>query len=319
MELLRHLIELGWVNDYQIRQLASSQGIQLRLGNYVLLRPLGTGGMGQVFKACRHGSKDIVALKIVLPDLTTDPAALKQFRWEIQALSRMSHPNIIKTYDAGEDVGRHFFTMEYIEGTDLSKILNQYGPFPVARACNYIRQAAQGLEHAHEHCLIHRDIKPANLLLTLPPGVNYKPGDSGVTAQVAVIKVLDWGLAGLRPPTELKKTLTPAAHETSIGTADYMSPEQAVDMTKTDIRADIYSLGCTLYHLLAGQPPFPDGNFMKKIHMHQTAEPAALSGMRSDVPVVLAEVIKRMMAKKPADRYRAPALVAGALAPYCKE
>src|SRR5579859_3670895 len=135
--------------------------------------------------------------------MTQNAAAVKQFMWEIQALSRMSHPNIIRTYEAGSDRNRHFFTMEYIEGTDLAHLVKKYGRLPVPKACDYVRQAALGLEHAHEHCLIHRDIKPANLLLTLPTGQNYSPGESAI--QSAVVKVLDWGLARLRPPTPQAK------------------------------------------------------------------------------------------------------------------
>jgi hypothetical protein len=316
-ELLRHLVERGWMTDYQVREMAMGHELDIRLGNYVLLRLLGEGGMGQVFKARRHGTTDEVALKIVLPEMTRDAAALKQFMWEIQALARMSHPNIIRTYDAGSERGRHFFTMEYIEGTDLAKLVKKYGPVPVPRACVYIRQAAMGLEHAHEHCLIHRDIKPANLLLTLPKGQFYQPGEQD-GGHAGVIKVLDWGLAGLRPPTT---TQQPGARtrEESTGTVDYMSPEQAMDMSSTDIRADIYSLGCTLYHLLTGQPPFHGLKYAQKLIKHQTAEPTPVTELRPSVTPALHEIIRKMMAKRPADRFRSPAHVATALAPFCKE
>jgi WD40 repeat protein len=315
--LMKHLVERGWLTNHQVRHLAEGRGAELRLGDYIILKTLGVGGMGQVFLARRFGTTQELALKIVLPEAVDEAAALKQFKSEIQALSRMSHPNIIKTYEAGSDKGRHYFTMEFIEGTDLMKLVKDRGPLPVARACNYIRQAALGLEHAHEHCLIHRDIKPANLLLTLPRDHDYRPGES-INAP-AVIKVLDWGLAGLRRPTTANDASKPGAKETSVGTVDYMSPEQAVNMATVDIRADIYSLGCTLYHLLTGQPPFPGGNLFSKMAKHQSVEPPPIRELRKDVPIGVEEIVRKMMAKKPDDRYRSPAHLATALSPFCKE
>jgi serine/threonine-protein kinase len=280
------------------------------------LQTLGVGGMGQVYRARRFGSQEVVALKIVLPEMTQNPATMKQFMAEIRALARMAHPNIIRTYEAGSDRDRHYFTMEFIEGTDLMKLLKERGPLPVPRACNYIRQAALGLEHAHEHCLVHRDIKPANLLLTLPKETPYQPGETLNAA--AVIKILDWGLAGLRPPT-VDKPKDVSSHEVAVGTADYMSPEQARNMAGTDIRSDIYSLGCTLYHLLTGQPPFPGGNLMSKLAKHAGVDPKPISELRREVKPALEEIIRKMMAKKPEDRFRTPALVVHALSPFCKE
>ena len=295
-ELLRHLVERGWMTEFQVREMAMGRELDLRLGNYVLLRLLGEGGMGQVFKARRHGTTDEVALKIVLPEMTRDAAAVKQFMWEIQALARMDHPNIIRTYDAGSERGRHFFTMEYIEGSDLGKLVKKYGHLPVPRACTYIRQAALGLEHAHEHCLIHRDIKPANLLLTLPKGQYYQPGEQGAS-QAGVIKVLDWGLAGLRPPTSAAQ---PGARTREESTAPSITcrPNRPATWLPPTSAADIYSLGCTLYHLLTGQPPF-QGKYALKLLKHQTAEPTPVTELRPSVSATLHDVIRKMMAKLP--------------------
>jgi serine/threonine-protein kinase len=308
--LVQHLIESGWLTTYQVGQLAERRGGELRLGEYVLREALGEGGMGQVFKARKFGTPQDVALKIVLPELTSDREALQQFQWEIRALAQMSHPNIIKTYDAGQDGDRHFFTMEYVEGIDLYQLMRRFGPLPLERAVDYVRQAALGLEHAHEHCLIHRDIKPANLFLTFPPG---EAAAEGGKLPEAVVKVLDWGLAGLRLPKGRQAAVIRSPREENVGTADYISPEQATNSTGADIRTDIYSLGCTLYHLLAGAPPFPGKSVMQKLLKHQKEEPLPIQVPRPDVPDHIAQVIHKMMAKRPEDRYPAPAVVAVAL------
>ncbi len=307
--LAEHLLDIGWVTTYQLQELIEGRGSDLRLGDYALREGLGTGGMGQVFKARRAGTTHDVALKIVLPELTADAEALKQFQWEIKALSQMSHPNIIKTYDAGHDNDRHFFTMEYIEGIDLYQLVQQFGPLPVEQARDYVRQAALGLEHAHEHCLIHRDIKPANLFLTFPSTESPEAGPRAM----AVVKVLDWGLAGLRLPKG-RQASERLPREENVGTADYISPEQAVNSKGADIRTDIYSLGCTLYHLLAGTPPFPGKTTMQKLLKHQKEEPVAIQKLRPDVPDALARVIQKMMSKRPEERYATPAGAAVALA-----
>jgi serine/threonine-protein kinase len=310
--LAGHLLDRGWLTTYQLETLIDGHGDELRLGDYSLREPLGSGGMGQVFKARKCGSGEEVALKIVLPELIADAETIQQFQWEIKALSKMSHPNIIRTYDAGQDGDRHFFTMEYVEGIDLYHLVQQYGPLPVEQACDYIRQAALGLEHAHEHCLIHRDIKPANLFLTFPPA--EAGADGGWPVQGTVIKILDWGLAGLRLPRGRQQSSDRLPREQNVGTADYISPEQAVNSQGADIRTDLYSLGCTLYHLLAGAPPFPGKTAMQKLLQHQKEAAAPIQTVRPDVPETLAQVVHKLMAKRPEERFPTPALAAMALA-----
>ena len=319
--LALHLLERGWLTPFQTQQLAQGSADDLVLGPYVVLDRLGEGGMGEVFKARPANGQEVVVLKVVRPDLLADEAITQQFMWEIQALSRLSHPNVIKTIGAYRAAGQHFFTMEYIEGTDLARLVQQSGPLPVAQACEYVRQAALGLEHAHEHCLVHRDIKPANLLLTLPPATR-EPVDVGTSAPApkALIKIIDWGLADRRLPAGYRaSTDAPLPRSELVGTADYLAPEQAQNAEKAGIQADIYSLGCTLYHLLTGQVPFPGGSLMQKLLKHQQAEPAPVGGLRPDVPAGVVGVLHKMMAKKPENRYRTPAMVAAALAPFCVE
>jgi hypothetical protein len=301
-----HLIELGWVTTYQISQLVLGRGRNLRLGQYVVLDRLGEGGMGTVFKGHDPGNNRLVALKVARSEAMRNPEDIRQFWWENQVMARLSHPNIAKTFGAGEDGDRRFFAMEYIDGTDLDKMSRQVGPLPIAQACDLIRQAALGLQHAHDHKLVHRDIKPANLL--------QATSGSGRGAAVPVIKLIDWGLADLRGKDE---SGSPLPKGEMVGTIDYMAPEQATDPGTADIRADIYSLGCTLFQLLTGKPPFPSGSLMQKLVKHQQVEPPTLYSLRPDVPSGLQEVMSKLLAKQPSDRYQTPGEVATALKAFC--
>jgi WD40 repeat protein len=319
--LLQQLLEWGWITPFQLRHLAEGYPQDLVVGLYVVLDRLGEGGMGEVFKARLRGGKEIVVLKLIRPDLLSNPGITQQFLAEIQALSRLSHPNVIRMFGACQVNGRHFFGMEFIEGTDLGRLVQQSGPLPVAQACEYIRQAALGLEHAHEHCLVHRDIKPSNLLLTLTTGQRSRSSSAiGLTARSpgAVIKIIDWGLADRKLPQGHQTPISPVPSGEMVGTADYLAPEQARDATSANIQSDIYSLGCTLYHLLAGHPPFPGGSLVQKLLQHQQSEPQSIRQIRPEVPEGLAAVLQKMMAKQITDRYRTPAMTAVALTPFCQ-
>jgi hypothetical protein len=254
----------------------------------------------------------LVALKVIDRSLTGNPAVVERFRREVKAAGALSHPNIVHAYDAEQAGDSHFLVMEYVEGTTLARLVERDGPLSVARACDTIRQTARGLQRAHESGLVHRDIKPHNLMLT-PQGV---------------VKILDFGLARLaREATPLSPatadTAPPVAHAPGLtqlgmvmGTADYMAPEQASDARAADIRADIYSLGCTLYFLLTGRPPFPEGTMLDKLRAHRQSDPTPPSNFRTDIPPALSRVLERMMAKDPAQRYQTPAELAEALRPF---
>jgi serine/threonine-protein kinase len=298
--LARELVKRGWLTPYQANQLARGRGKELVLGPYQLLEPLAEGGMGTVFKARHPLMKRVVALKVIRGKRLTAPDAVRRFEREIVAAGKLSHPNVVIAHDAVRAGDTLLLVMEYVEGTDLGKLMRQGGPLPVALACDYVRQAALGLEHAHKAGLVHRDIKPSNLLLA---------------AGARVVKVLDLGLALLAGPEESATALTEEG--TVVGTPDYMAPEQASHAHAVDHRADIYSLGCTLYALLAGQPPFAGGTLTQKIAAHLHSEPAPLAGRRRDLPAGLPAVLGRMMAKKPPDRYRTAAEVAAVLEPFC--
>jgi hypothetical protein len=272
-------------------------GLLARHGRYRVLRLLGQGGMGAVYVAEHRVMRRLVALKVIKPVYTADPAAVERFRREVRAAAQLQHPNIVTAHDADRAGDRHFLVMEYVEGVSLAHLLRERGPLPVAVACAYVRQAALGLQHAHERGLVHRDIKPDNLMRTADE----------------TVKVLDFGLAALtaeRGPDGLTSA------NVVMGTPDYMAPEQAEDARAADIRADVYSLGCTLYELLTGQVPYPAPTGLRKVLAHRDKPLPSVRDLRPEVPPELAEVLARMLFKRPADRYQTPGEVAEALAPF---
>jgi serine/threonine protein kinase len=271
-----------------------------QLGQYELLDKVGEGGMGQVYKARHRLMNQTVAVKLIHKKYLDHPASLERFRREIQALARLDHPNIVRAQYADQVDDTHFLVMEYVAGRSLSELVKEQGPLPVARACDYIRQAAQALQNAHEHGLVHRDIKPSNLLVT-PAGQ---------------VKVLDLGLALVREEKAAAE-LTEAGQ--LLGTYDYMAPEQWDDTHAVDIRADLYSLGCTLYCLLAGRPPFSGPEYAsasRKMKAHATSPVPPIRQVRPEVPEALAAVLERLLAKDPAGRFATPDEVGRALEPF---
>lgn len=265
---------------------------------YRVIGLLGVGGMGSVYQAEHRMMERPVALKVISRSLVDDADAVARFQREVKSAARLAHPNIVAAYDAEQAGDVHFLVMEYVEGVSLDKLVAERGPLPAGEACEYIRQAAWGLQHAFERGTVHRDIKPHNLMRT-PQGQ---------------IKVLDFGLARFASDRRSDGSLTKAG--TVMGTPDYIAPEQANDARTADIRADIYALGCTLYQLLAGRVPFPQGSLLQKLMAHAEQEPASLSLLRPDLPDGLSQVVARMMAKAPAWRYQTPAEVAEALMPF---
>jgi hypothetical protein len=267
---------------------------------YRIVRLLGAGGMGAVYEAEHLVMQRPVALKVIRRALTAKADALGRFRREVRTAARLSHQNIVVTHDAEDAGDTHFLVMEYVQGTDLGRLVRERGPLPVDCACDYVRQAALGLQHAFEQGMVHRDIKPHNLMLT-PDGR---------------VKILDFGLASFA--SEAVSAAAATGTGLVLGTVDYMAPEQADSARQADIRSDIYSLGCTLYHLLAGQPPFPRGTPIQKMMAHASRQPQPLTELRPDLPEGLMTVLERMMAKDPEQRYPAPAEVALALGPFAR-
>jgi serine/threonine protein kinase len=302
------LVANGILTEYQVEQLLAGKGETLVLGQYRILDKLGAGGMGQVYKAEHRLMRRLVALKVIVPHLVRDASAVARFHDEVQVAAQLAHPNIVTAFDADEANGLHFLVMEYIEGIDLSRLIEHEGPLPVPQACEYIRQAALGLQHAHEHGLVHCDIKPSNLLLRQSVTLCGTP-------QPALIKILDFGLAQLigAPGTKSTVVTLSGLGNDFAGTPDYMAPEQAHDYEAADIRSDLYSLGCTFFYLLTGQVPYHGGTWSEKLLRHQFDPPPAVTAMRPDVPEEVAVLVQRLMAKEPAERFQTPAELENAL------
>jgi response regulator RpfG family c-di-GMP phosphodiesterase/serine/threonine protein kinase len=308
--LAEALVAHGLLNAYQSRRVLAGQTFGLVLGNYRILDRIGSGGMGVVYRAEHIHMKRTVALKVLAIDEDEAQAVfLERFTSEMQALAVLRHPNIVLAFDAGETEipggeGKvlRYLVMEFVQGQDLEQYVVERGPLPIPLACDFIRQAANGLRHAHEHGLIHRDIKPSNLLVTDGDGRDFAGGPLH-----GQIKILDFGLARLcrRRHTEAHSLL---------GTVDYMAPEQARDARAVDIRADIYALGGTLHWLLTGQKPFPkDRPIVEELMARQHESPTPVRSIRPEVPEELETVVGRMMARDPAERISSPLAVIAAL------
>ena len=272
--------------------------------DYEIKRELGRGGMGVVYLAHNTLMGRDEVLKVMGRQIMERAGVSERFLREIRAVARLRHPNIVTAYHAtrlGESV---VFAMEHVEGYDLAQLVKGQGPLPVALACNFVHQAALGLQHAHEEGLVHRDIKPGNLMLS-------RKGNK------ATVKVLDFGLAKANREEKVDGGLTSEGQ--ALGTPDFIAPEQIVDAPSADIRADIYSLGGTLYYLLAGRPPFQANSLYDMYQAHISQNAALLNLVRPEVPAELAALVAKMMAKDPARRFQTPGEVAQALTPFFKK
>jgi serine/threonine protein kinase len=294
-KLAERLVNGKLITPWQAGKLKEGKHKGFVLGKYKLLGLLGTGGMSSVYLAEHILMQRLVAIKVLPQSRVDDSSYLARFRREAQAVAALDHKNIVRAYDIDNDGKNHFIVMEYVEGRDLQATVKSDGPLEYETAAEYIRQAAEGLQHAHDSSLIHRDVKPANLLL-----------DNRGT-----VKILDMGLA--RFTDEANSSLTRIHDENVLGTADYLAPEQAKDSHTSDRRADIYGLGCTLYYLLTGHPPFRDGTLAQRILKHQTEPPPSIYEDRPDAPPDLVDVCMRMMAKQPGARYQTAGEVAEVL------
>jgi serine/threonine protein kinase len=305
--LAADLIQRNWVTPYQVNQILLDRGDQLVLGALRLRERLGEGSMGQVFKAWHLRLERDVAVKTIHKNLVARSRAMERFRQEIETASQVHHPNIANVLDAGEIDGRPFLVMDYIEGTNLSQLVKTRGPMPVSVAVECIRQAALGLQHAFERGVVHRDVKPGNLMLQA----------RGPRVADICVKMLDFGLARFDSERQDAPRLTFIG--STLGTVDYMAPEQAESARDADTRADVYGLGCTLYFLLAGRPPFGGVTLADKLGARLTCPPPSVRAVRPEVPEELERVLVRMMARWPDDRYQTPAEVAAALAPFAED
>lgn len=347
------LLRREWLTAYQINQILKGRNDGLVLGPYVLLERIGEGGMGQVFKARQKMLNRLVALKVIRQQCLANPKVTLRFLREIRAAGQLNHPHIVRAYDADQINGTYYIAMEYIDGQDLAKMVKDGGPLPVDQACEYIRQAALGLQHAFERGMVHRDIKPANLLVAravasdrrrsngmIPRPLDLRSSGSALPRLDAVqhypwgvIKILDMGLARYTDPFTGQASTHLTQVGSVMGTPEFIAPEQARDSHTSDIRADLYSLGCTLYYLLTGQPPFAHGTMTEKLLQHQLEAPPPLEPIRRQqmlawngpngaakvteatlqVPQQVENVVCRLLAKQPKDRYQTPIELANEL------
>jgi eukaryotic-like serine/threonine-protein kinase len=293
--LANFLIDRKLLTSWHVEKLMEKRYRGFSLGKYRMLRLIGSGGMSTVYLAEHKLMHRQRAIKVLPKRRVNDSSYLARFHLEAQATSQLDHPNIVRCYDVDNEGDTHYIVMEFIEGKDLNTIVKQEGPLPLELACNYIAQSAEGLAHAHEKGLIHRDVKPANLLVETK----------------GIVKILDLGLALFSD--EAQASLTVEHNENVLGTADYLAPEQAVNSHKVDHRADIYGLGCSLYFLLTGRPPFPDGTLAQRIAKHQSQMPDDIRKLRADCPRDLADICVKMMQKRAEKRYASMREVADAL------
>ena len=259
--------------------------------------------MGTVYLAKNRMMDRLEVLKVISKELLTRPGALERFQQEIRSAAKLAHPNIVAAYSVQRPGDLLVLAMEYVKGQDLSQVVKGRGCLPVANAAFYIHQVALGLQHAHEKGMVHRDIKPNNLMLA-------------IEGKKHVVKILDFGLAKATSEKGAQTGLTKSGQ--MLGTPDYVAPEQTLDAHQADIRADIYSLGCTLYFLLSGGPPFQEQSLYAILEAHHKRDAKSLNLLRPDVPAELAAIVAKMMAKDPAMRYQTPGEVAKALVPFFK-
>jgi serine/threonine-protein kinase len=319
-QLAEELLKRQWLTKFQADQAMTGHADELNLGPYRLIDIVGQGGMGVVFKAFHQRLNRFVALKTIHSEvIDKHPDALKRFLREAQAAAQLAHPNVVVLYEEAEIDGIKFLAMEYVDGTDLHRMVQQQGPLPIPTACEYIKQTAAGLQHAHEMGLIHRDIKPSNLLvthlnkgrasgvrkITVGPSSPTPQPVSGRPSGIGTVKILDMGLARFGESLDdvCKQTALTAAGSV-IGTPDFIAPEQARDASQVDHRADLYSLGCTFYFLLTGRPPFPDGTSVEKLVKHQRESPLPLEQIRRGVPKEVLQVVYRLMEKNADARFQ---------------
>ncbi len=290
-ELAEQLVRHMRLTAFQAQAVYDGKGEGLVLGNYVILERIGQGGMGTVYKAQHREMKREVAIKVLAPHLTKTPEGLKRFRREVRAAAALNHPHIVTAYDAAESKGARYLVMEYVDGADLASVVKTTGPLPVSRAVQYVLQVARALEYAHSKGIIHRDIKPSNLLVDRQDNV----------------KILDLGLARIQDPEGATSTDSSLIELTKtgmvLGTVDYMPPEQALGAKDIDHRADIYSLGISLYYLLTARVPYEGSTLLARFLAHREQEIPSLQQWAPDAPDSLDRVFRKMVAKEAQDRY----------------
>ena len=311
-QFINWLVTNQFVTEYQAKLLAKGHGEPAAyfLNQYKIMERVGRGRMAGVYRAV-HALGQVVAIKVLPPSRAENPHTLARFQREARLALRLQHPNVVRTFQVGQANDLYYLVMELLEGETLEETLQRRKRLPPGEAVRLVHQALTGLQHIHELGLVHRDLKPANLML-VPAPVKEKPD----TTAEATLKILDIGLGrqlfeeeSSEGADRLDLTMTGVI----LGTPDYLVPEQASDARTIDIRADIYSLGGVLYHLLTGQPPFPDTNLIKQMVRHATETPKPLRQFNPAIPDGLQQIINYMLAKDPGQRYATPERASQAL------
>ncbi|MFO0957835.1 MAG: serine/threonine-protein kinase [Isosphaeraceae bacterium] len=284
-DLARVLIRDGLITDYQAKKLLAGKTNSLKVDKYVVLDRIGSGAMGRVYKAQHSLMGRVVALKLIAPEIAANNRVISRFQREMRMVGRLDHPNVVRAYDADRLNQLLYIVMEFVQGHSLGHRLRTRGTLSPAEAADYAGQAALGLAHAHEQGIVHRDVKPSNLLLG--------PDEA--------IKVLDLGLGVLLEADQHTSFAT--ADGIAVGTIDYMSPEQASGK-EVDGRSDLFSLGCTMYHLLTGRLPFPGESPIDRLGKRLSGRPTPILEHRPDVPIRLVKVLDKLMATAPNDRFQ---------------
>ncbi len=311
LQFLRWLVAQGHLTDYQANLLGQGRAEGLFLGPYKILERIGEGRMAGAYRAVHEANAAPAVIKVLPPSKAKDPLALARFQREAKLALTLQHPSVVRALQAGEANGVHYLVMEHLDGGTLQELLVERGKLPVREAARIAFLTALGLQHIHDKGLIHGDLKPGNLMLCPRP----KPGE---TTLRSLVKILDIGVGrNLLAPSNLDDSdHWVTADGVKLGTSDYLAPEQAKDARSADIRADLYSLGCLLYHLLAGLPPFPDKNPVRKIARHTKEPPRPLREVDASVPEGLERMVAKLLAKAPAERYATPLEAAEALKPF---
>ncbi len=291
--LADRLIREGILTGYQARRLLKEKAQGLVVGRYVILDRLGSGSMGRVYKAHHLMMDRSVALKIIAPEIASNERVLARFQREMKMVGRLDHPNVVRAFDADQMNNMLFIVMEYVPGQSLSQRLRQGTISPIDMV-HYAAQAALGLAHAHGQGIVHRDVKPSNLLLT----------------EDRQVKVLDLGL-GVLMEADSQATFA-TADGIAVGTVDYMSPEQACGRD-VDGRSDLFSLGCSMYHLMTGRLPYPGDSPLERLSKRIGGRPAPITDVRPDLPSSLVQVLDKLLAHKPQERFQSAAEAAEAL------
>jgi serine/threonine protein kinase len=296
--LARQAVNAGYLTMWQAQQLMTGRASGFKIDRYVLQDLIGQGGMGRVYLAKDSRLSRQVAIKVLSTTRMNNPRAIARFQREAKVGAQLQHENLVRIYDEGESGNIRYLVMEFIEGKNIAHLIAEQGPLAWAPAVRLIRQIALGLEHAQIKGLIHRDVNPSNILVT----------------HDGIAKLTDLGLA-----IDLADEANVTRDGATVGTFDYISPEQAKHSREVDTRSDIYSLGCTFYHVLSGRVPFPVPSLAEKLYAHQLHQAEPLHTLVPDIPEGLSRIVSKMMAKKPEDRYSTPLAVAQALEPYSDE